>query len=57
MGLRVPFVSNPFGALSPNKVVKTNKTNNAPSPAKLEEVNVNVWLRLTLWEVFVTSEH
>ena len=25
MGLRVPFVSNPFGALSPNKVVKTIK--------------------------------
>ena len=23
MGPRVPFVSNPFGAISPNKVVKT----------------------------------
>ena len=26
MGPRVPFVSNPFGVISPNKVVKTNKT-------------------------------
>ena len=23
MGTRVPFVSNPFGAISPNKVVET----------------------------------
>ena len=25
MGPRVPFVSNPFGAISPNKVVETEK--------------------------------
>ena len=25
MGPRVPFVSNPFGAINPNKVVKTKK--------------------------------
>ena len=39
MGPRVPFVSNPFGAISPNKVVETEtetETNRSQTPTSCE---------------------